>query len=60
MADADAIDAAIGAADAATEPMRETKAYERQPVLDHFVRRFRERAEELAMILYIDDGKEKP
>ena len=57
MADANAIDAAIAAADAATEPMRETKAYERQVVLDHCVTRFRERAEELAMSLCIEAGK---
>jgi len=57
MADAGAIDAAIAAADAATEPMRETKAYERQAVLDHCVNRFRERAEELAMSLCVEAGK---
>jgi acyl-CoA reductase-like NAD-dependent aldehyde dehydrogenase len=57
LADADAIDAAIAAADAATEPMRETKAYQRQAVLDHCVRRFRERAEELALSLCVEAGK---
>jgi len=57
MADAAAIDAAIAAADAATVPMRETKAYQRQAVLDHCVSRFRERAEELAMGLCIEAGK---
>jgi acyl-CoA reductase-like NAD-dependent aldehyde dehydrogenase len=57
LADADAIDAAIAAAEAATEPMRETKAYQRQAVLDHCVRRFRERAEELALGLCIEAGK---
>jgi acyl-CoA reductase-like NAD-dependent aldehyde dehydrogenase len=57
MADAEAIDAAIAAAVRATEPMRETKAYQRQAVLDHCVMRFRERAEELAMSLCIEAGK---
>ena len=41
---ADAISAAIAAADTATEAMRETKAYQRQAVIDHCVKRFRERA----------------
>jgi acyl-CoA reductase-like NAD-dependent aldehyde dehydrogenase len=57
MADAQAIDSAIGAADAAAAPMREMKAYERAAVLDHCVRRFRERAEELTMTLCIEAGK---
>ena len=57
MADAQAIDSAIGAADAAAAPMREMKAYERAAVLDHCVRRFRERAEELSMTLCIEAGK---
>jgi acyl-CoA reductase-like NAD-dependent aldehyde dehydrogenase len=57
MADAGVIDAAIAAAEGATEPMRDTKAYERQAVLDHCVKRFRERAEELAMSLCIEAGK---
>ena len=47
MADAEAIDRAIGSADAAAASMRKFRAYERQAVLDHCVRRFRERAEEL-------------
>ena len=33
------------------------RAYERQAVLDHCVRRFTERAEELAMSLCIEAGK---
>jgi acyl-CoA reductase-like NAD-dependent aldehyde dehydrogenase len=57
IADAEAIDAAIAAADRATGPMRETRAYQRQAVLDHCVKRFRERAEELAMSLCIEAGK---
>jgi acyl-CoA reductase-like NAD-dependent aldehyde dehydrogenase len=51
MADAEAIDRAIGAAEAAAAPMRELRAYQRQAVLDHCVRRFRERAEELTMVV---------
>jgi acyl-CoA reductase-like NAD-dependent aldehyde dehydrogenase len=57
MADAEAIDRAIGAAEAAATPMRELRAYERQTVLDHCVRRFRDRAEELTMALCIEAGK---
>jgi len=57
MADVEAIDRAIGAAHAAATPMRELRAYERQAVLDHCVRRFRERAEELTMALCIEAGK---
>jgi len=57
VADVVAIDEAIGAAEAATAPMRELKAYERQAVLDHCVRRFRDRAEELAMALCVEAGK---
>jgi acyl-CoA reductase-like NAD-dependent aldehyde dehydrogenase len=57
MADAEAIDRAIGAAEAAATPMRELRAYERQALLDHCVRRFRDRAEELTMALCIEAGK---
>jgi len=57
MADAEAIDRAIGAAHAAATPMRELRAYERQTVLDHCVRRFKDRAEELTMALCIEAGK---
>jgi acyl-CoA reductase-like NAD-dependent aldehyde dehydrogenase len=57
MADGAAIDAAIGAAVEAAEPMRRLASYERQAVLTHCVRRFRERAEELAMSLCIEAGK---
>jgi len=39
MADAEAIDRAIGAAEAAAAPMRELRAYQRQAVLDHCVQR---------------------
>src|SRR6266404_1038058 len=57
LADAGAIDAAIGKAVSAAEPMRHLAAYERQAVLQHCVRRFTERFEELAMSLCIEAGK---
>jgi acyl-CoA reductase-like NAD-dependent aldehyde dehydrogenase len=57
LADARAIDAAIGAAVRAAAPMRRLAAYERQAVLQHCVRRFQERAEELAQALCIEAGK---
>jgi len=57
MADAAAIDKAIGLAVQAAEPMRRLAAYERQAVLNHCVRRFSERAEELAEVLCVEAGK---
>ena len=45
LADAAAIERAIGLAAAAAEPMRRLAAYERQAVLAHCARRFGERAE---------------
>jgi acyl-CoA reductase-like NAD-dependent aldehyde dehydrogenase len=57
MADRNAIDKAIDAAVKADGPMRKLKAYERQAVLDHCVKRFRERFDELAMSLCIEAGK---
>ena len=57
LADAAAIDRAIGLAAAAAEPMRELPAYERQRVLLHCVRRFEERAALLAEALCIEAGK---
>lgn len=57
MADARAIDAAIGAAAAAAEPMRRLAGYERRAVLQHCVRRFEERFDELATSLCIEAGK---
>lgn len=57
LADDAAIDRGIAAAVRATEPMREMKAYERQAVLYHCVRRFEERYDELAMALCIEAGK---
>jgi acyl-CoA reductase-like NAD-dependent aldehyde dehydrogenase len=52
-----AIDRAIAAAVTAAEPMRKLKAYERQAVLMHCVKRFSERADELAESLCIEAGK---
>ncbi len=52
-----AIDQAIAAAVKAAEPMRKLKAYERQAVLMHCVKRFTERADELAESLCIEAGK---
>jgi acyl-CoA reductase-like NAD-dependent aldehyde dehydrogenase len=57
MADADAIDRAIEAAKNAAEPMRKMPAYQRQAVLNHCVKRFEERYEELAVALCIEAGK---
>jgi acyl-CoA reductase-like NAD-dependent aldehyde dehydrogenase len=56
-ADAAAIDKAIELAVAAEEPMRHMAAYERRDVLEHCVKRFNERFEELAMALCIEAGK---
>ncbi len=57
MADSEAIDRAIAKAVEAARPMAEMAAYERQAVLQHCVRRFEERAEQLAMALCIEAGK---
>ena len=57
LADADAIESGIAAAVAATTPMRQLKAYQRQAVLEHCVTRFKQRAEELAQGLCIEAGK---
>ena len=57
MADATAIDQAISKAVAAQEPMREMPAYHRQEILNHCVKKFQERSEELAMSLCIEAGK---
>jgi len=57
MADETAIDQAIGMAVDAAEDMRELPAYERQAILNHCVRRFTERFDELAMSLCIEAGK---
>ena len=57
MADAKAIDAGIAAAVKAQDACRKMPAYERQAVLEHCVKRFRERYDELAMALCIEAGK---
>ncbi|HNH46828.1 MAG TPA: aldehyde dehydrogenase family protein, partial [Myxococcota bacterium] len=56
-ADRAMIDQAIGAAEASFPEVRKMPAYARQAVLQHCVRRFGERAEELAMALCIEAGK---
>lgn len=57
LADEGAIDAAISAAVGAVRPMQRLKAYERQAVLMHCVKRFTERQSELAESLCIEAGK---
>jgi acyl-CoA reductase-like NAD-dependent aldehyde dehydrogenase len=57
LADAAAIDRAIGAAVEAREPMRQLPAYRRQEILGHCVERIQQRADELAHILCIEAGK---
>ncbi|WP_426751174.1 aldehyde dehydrogenase family protein [Myxococcus sp. Y35] len=57
VADAAAVEEAIAAAVRAAGPMRKLAPYARQAVLEHCVRRFRERAEELALALSIEAGK---
>ncbi len=57
MADPAAIDQAISAAVSAEEPMRALPSYQRQAILYHCVKRFEERAEELALALCIEAGK---
>jgi len=57
LADADDLEKAIAGADAAATPMRKMKAYQRQAVLNHCVKRFEERFDELAMSLCIEAGK---
>lgn len=56
-ADAKVIDHAIAKAVAAQEPMRVLPSYKRQAILNHCVRRFTERFDELAMALCIEAGK---
>lgn len=57
LADAALIDQAIGLAVQAAPAMAKLYAYERQAVLNHCVKRFEERAEELAQALCIEAGK---
>lgn len=56
-ADARAIDAAIDAAVRAQAALRTYRPYQRKAVLEHCVRRFRERYDELAHALCIEAGK---
>ncbi|MFN4112802.1 MAG: aldehyde dehydrogenase family protein [Sphingomonadaceae bacterium] len=51
------IDQAIAGAVRAAEPMAEMASFERQAVLDHCVKRFRERFDELAWSLCVEAGK---
>lgn len=57
MADAATIDQAIAAAASAAEPMRQLPSWKRQAILNHCVKRFEERADELAEALCIEAGK---
>ncbi len=57
MADAATIDRGIAAAAAAAGPMAAMAPYERQAVLNHCVKRFEERADELALSLCVEAGK---
>ncbi len=57
LANADHIDQAIAAADQAQAAMKALPAYKRQAILNHCVRRFKERAEELAFALCQEAGK---
>ncbi len=57
MADAMVIDRAIAAAVRAAEPCRKMPVYQRQDILNHCVKRFRERSEELAYSLCVEAGK---
>ena len=56
-ADAATIDEGIAGAVRAAEPMARMASYERQAVLDHCVKRFRERFDELAYALCVEAGK---
>jgi acyl-CoA reductase-like NAD-dependent aldehyde dehydrogenase len=57
LATPDVLDQAIAAAEGAAEAMRKMTVYERQAVLEHCVKRFTERADELAEALCIEAGK---
>jgi len=57
LAGEDAIREAFTRAQGAVEGMRRMHAYERHAVLDHCVRRFTERRDELAMALCVEAGK---
>lgn len=57
LADADAVRRAIEAAHGARDAMADFPPYARRDVLEHCVRRFTERSEELAQALCIEAGK---
>lgn len=57
LADAGTIDIAIQKCVEAATPMRRLPAYARQAILQHCVKRFQERSEELALALCIEAGK---
>ena len=57
LADARAIDAGITAAHDAREAMAKVPPYQRRDVLMHCVKRFQERADELALALCVEAGK---
>ena len=57
VADASAIDAGIQAAVDANDAMRQMPPYARQAILQHCVKRFEERFDELALSLCIEAGK---
>jgi acyl-CoA reductase-like NAD-dependent aldehyde dehydrogenase len=57
LATPDVIDEAIAGAVRAAEPMARMASYERQEVLNHCVKRFQERFDELAYALCVEAGK---
>ena len=57
LATPEVIDAAIAGAVRAAAPMAALASFERQAVLDHCVKRFRERFDELAWALCVEAGK---
>jgi acyl-CoA reductase-like NAD-dependent aldehyde dehydrogenase len=57
LATPDVIDEAIAGAVRAAEPMARLASYEKQGVLDHCVKRFKERFDELAYALCVEAGK---
>lgn len=57
LADPPAMDQAIQAAAAAAPHMAKLASYQRQQILQHCVRRFKERADELAEALCVEAGK---
>ena len=57
LADAKAIDQAIAAATEAQHALNKMPAYKRQQILEHCVKRFQERFEEMADALCIEAGK---